>query len=102
MAAEFEGLAEAVTLRPLPTSVEELLTELQAAPRPVAHLRAVYGAATHDTGTMLHPKRVVRSGLGARVGGPRAAASGAEERLARFAWTRRSCSAFRSSYPVAG
>lgn len=41
-------MSEAVPLRPLPTSVEELLTELRASPRLVAHLRAV-----HDIGRVL-------------------------------------------------
>lgn len=99
-------------LRPLPPSVAQLLAELAAPPRLVAHLRAVhevaaqlvewagghcpelavdreavlFGAATHDIGKVLHPEEL--SGPGARheeAGRELLLARGVPAALARFA-----------------
>jgi putative nucleotidyltransferase with HDIG domain len=99
-------------LRPLPVRVAELLGELGAPPRLVAHLRAVhdvaaqlvdwvgrrcpapdvdreavlFGAATHDVGKTLHPDEL--SGPGARheeAGRELLLAHGVPPELARFA-----------------
>ena len=104
-------------LRPLPADVAELLAELGAPPRLVAHLRAVhevaaqlvdwvgrhcpglavdpeavlFGAATHDIGKVLHIEEL--SGPGARheeSGRELLLARGVPARLARFAGTHAS------------
>ncbi|MCX4767016.1 HD domain-containing protein [Streptomyces sp. NBC_01275] len=105
------------SLRPLPVAVAELLAEIGAPPRLVAHLRAVhdvaaqlldrvglscpalavdreavlFGAATHDVGKVLHPGEL--SGPGARheeAGRELLLAHGVRPELARFAGTHAS------------
>ncbi|MET9226597.1 phosphohydrolase [Lentzea sp. NPDC003310] len=111
------AMTEDVPLRRLPPEVETLLTDLQAPPRLVAHLRAVhdvacelaawvehnhpsitldqqairYGAATQDVGKVLHPNEL--SGPGSQhepAGHALLRERGVEERLARFARTHAS------------
>jgi putative nucleotidyltransferase with HDIG domain len=111
------ALTEEAGLRPLPAEAVAPLEDLQAPPRLVAHLRAVhdvacqladwtsrhhpsaafdreaalYGAATHDIGKVLHPEEL--SGPGSHhepAGHELLRARGVDERLARFARTHAS------------
>ncbi|MDX8053338.1 HD domain-containing protein [Lentzea sp. BCCO 10_0798] len=113
-------MTEPVPLRPLPAPVEELLIELHASPRLVAHLRAVhdvacelvewverhhpsvtidrdavlYGAATHDIGKVLHPNELSGPGSAHEPAGHELLRErGVDERLARFARTHASWTA---------
>ncbi|MEV6716073.1 HD domain-containing protein [Lentzea sp. NPDC051208] len=113
-------MTESVPLRSLPAPVEELLIELRASPRLVAHLRAVhdvacelvdwverhhpsvtvdreavlYGAATHDIGKVLHPNELSGAGSAHEPAGHALLRErGVEERLARFARTHASWTA---------
>ncbi|MCX2952576.1 HD domain-containing protein [Lentzea sp. NEAU-D7] len=117
LSSAHRAMTEAVPLRPLPAPVEDLLTELQAPPRLVAHLRAVhdvacelitwierhhpsvavdrdavlYGAATHDIGKVLHPNELSGPGSAHEPAGHALLRErGVEERLARFARTHAS------------
>ncbi|MFI6100057.1 HD domain-containing protein [Lentzea sp. NPDC051213] len=114
------AMTEHVPLHPLPAAVETLLSDLQAPPRLVAHLRAVhdvarqltdwvarhhpaatfdreavlYGAATHDVGKVLHPNELSGPGSAHEPAGHELLrARGVDERLARFARTHASWTA---------
>ncbi|SFR25329.1 HD domain-containing protein [Lentzea waywayandensis] len=114
------AMTEDVALRPLPPAAETLLSDLQASPRLVAHLRAVhdvacqliswverrhpavavdrdavlFGAATHDIGKVLRPNELSGPGSAHEPAGYELLrARGVEERLARFARTHGSWTA---------
>lgn len=114
------AMTEDVTLRPLPSTAETLLEELQAPPRLVAHLRAVHdvacqladwvrrhhpeveldreavlvGAAVHDIGKVRHPDELSGPGSAHEPAGYELLRDrGVEERLARFARTHASWTA---------
>jgi hypothetical protein len=107
-------------LRPLPVAVADLLRDLDAPPRLVAHLRAVhdvacqltaalettfplltfdrdavhYGAATHDVGKVVHPEELSEPGSAHEPAGhDLLLARGVPPRLARFAGTHGSWTA---------
>ncbi|HEY9680458.1 MAG TPA: HDIG domain-containing metalloprotein [Oculatellaceae cyanobacterium] len=101
-------------LRPLPSKVDELLQQLKAPPRLIAHLTLVHdvahklvsaidgewpnleydrtavfiGAATHDIGKAIKPEELVAPGKEhEEIGIALLRKSGFAEKHARFAWT---------------